>query len=233
MISLLFSENSNRQLQGGPLFATKVSSSCEAFSASLAASLLPLVVQVVPRFRRRNEVSHCLSVSFAWQLGEELAYLERQLSEQVSMDKSNAAMAGGTSLDSLQLCMRSVLQEMTTSSAVQPNMVDEARRHMEQVFMSLTALSQQSQTANRGQGLRFYRCCSATKCRFLCLERGAQTGQMLWAPILCDPAICFLGQCSWRRRPVARCTDGADGQSLAASSSIRFEREEKATWYEK
>ena len=33
------------------------------------------------------------------ELGEELASLERQLSEQVSMDKSNAAMAGGNSLD--------------------------------------------------------------------------------------------------------------------------------------
>ena len=66
------------------------------------------------------------------------------------MDKSNAAMAGGNSLDSLQMCMRSVLREMATSSAVQPNMVDEARRHMEQLFMSLTALSQQSQTANHG-----------------------------------------------------------------------------------
>ena len=84
------------------------------------------------------------------ELGEELASLERQLSEQVSMDKSNAAMAGGNSLDSLQMCMRSVLREMATSSAVQPNMVDEARRHMEQLFMSLTALSQQSQTANHG-----------------------------------------------------------------------------------
>ena len=48
------------------------------------------------------------------------------------------------------MCMRSVLQEMATSSAAQPNMVDEARRHMEQLFMSLTALSQQSQTANHG-----------------------------------------------------------------------------------
>ena len=84
------------------------------------------------------------------ELGEELASLERQLSEQVSMDKSNAAMTGGNSLDSPQMCMGSVLQEMATSSAVQPNMVDEARRHMEQLFMSLAALSQQSQTANHG-----------------------------------------------------------------------------------
>ena len=66
------------------------------------------------------------------------------------MDKSNAAMAGSNSLDSLQMCMRSVLQEVATSSAVQPNIVDEARRHMEQLFMSLTALSQQSLTANHG-----------------------------------------------------------------------------------
>ena len=82
--------------------------------------------------------------------GEELASPERPSSEQDSMDKSNAAMAGGSSLDSLQLYMGSVLQEMATSSAVQANMVDEARRHMEQLFMSLTALSQQSQTANHG-----------------------------------------------------------------------------------
>ena len=73
------------------------------------------------------------------ELGEELASLERQFSEQVSMDKSSAAMAGDNSLDLLQMCMRSVLQQVATSSAVQPNMVDEARRHMKQLFMSLTA----------------------------------------------------------------------------------------------
>ena len=46
--------------------------------------------------------------------------------------------------------MRSVLQDMATSSAVQPNIAEEARRHTEQLFMSLTALSQQSQAANLG-----------------------------------------------------------------------------------
>ena len=131
------------------------------------------------------------------ELGEELASLERQLSEQCS--------------------------------AVQPNMVEEARRHMEQLFMSLTTLSQQSQAAIMVQGSRFCRCYSAAKCQFLFLERGAQTGQILWAPIWRDSANRLLGQRSVGERYVARCADGGGGQSMAPSSSIRFERKEKAT----
>ena len=66
--------------------------------------------------------------------GEELASLETQLSEQVTMDKSTADQTGANSLELLQSCMRSVLRDMAASAAVQPNIVEESRGHMEQLF---------------------------------------------------------------------------------------------------
>ena len=95
----------------------------------------------------------------------------------------------GNSLDSLQMCMRSVLQEMVASSTVQPNMVDEARRQMEQLFMSLTALSQQSQAANTS----FKTLCTA------CLTMRQSSAD----------------SCFWREVPIDIGLDGYEHQSLA------------------
>ena len=137
-------------------------------------------------------------------------------------------MAGGNSLDSLQMCMRSVLQEMATSLQYSPTWSTKPG----DTWNSFSCHSPPCLNSHRPpimvQGLRFYRCYSATKCRFLCLERGAQTGWMLCAPTQCDPAICLLEQRSLGKRQVARCTVGAAGQSVAPSSSIRFERKEKS-----
>ena len=64
--------------------------------------------------------------------GGELASPERQLSEPVSLDKSNAAQRGSNSLESLQPRTRSALQDMATSSVVQPKTTffEKKRRHV-------------------------------------------------------------------------------------------------------
>ena len=137
------------------LFATKVSSSCEAFSASLAASLLPLVVQVVPRFRRRMRFLTVLSVSFAWQLGRRIglpreAVVGASLNGQVQRCNGRRHFSGfATNVHEI----RTARNDHEFCSTAQ-----HGRRSSETHgtgFHALTALSQQSQTANRGQGLSF------------------------------------------------------------------------------
>ena len=70
--------------------------------------------------------------------------------------------------------MRSVLQDVATSSAVHPNMVEKARDTRNNFSCPSPHCRSSHRLPIMVQGSRFYRCYSAAKCRFLLLGRVAK-----------------------------------------------------------